>query len=143
MSGIRGKNTKPELIVRQGLHHRGYRYRLHNRNLPGTPDLTLPKHKAVIFVNGCFWHMHRCGLFKMPSTSQEWWSRKLERNVEIDKQAIEALRASGWRVLVVWECCLKGKARMSKEALLDTICEWIDSNEVFAEIEGLRRNDPH
>jgi DNA mismatch endonuclease (patch repair protein) len=105
MSAIKGKNTRPELIVRSMLHRLGFRFRLHRRDLPGTPDIVLPKHRAVIFVHGCFWHMHKCryGTVK-PSTHAEFWRAKREGTVRRDKSHIEDLRKQGWRVLTVWEC---------------------------------------
>ena len=99
MAGIRGKNTKPEMIIRRGLHARGFRYLLHDKRLPGKPDLVLPKHRAVIFVNGCFWHGHDCPLFKWPKTRKGFWRTKIARNRENDESAVIALRRSGWR------CC--------------------------------------
>lgn len=105
MSGIRGKNTKPELLVRQFLHRRGLRFRLQDRRLPGRPDIVLPKYRAVVQVHGCFWHQHPgCDFAYMPKGNREFWSRKLSENVARDARSDYALRARGWRVLVVWEC---------------------------------------
>ncbi|MBS0218776.1 MAG: DNA mismatch endonuclease Vsr [Proteobacteria bacterium] len=105
MSGIQGKNTKPELTVRRMLFASGYRFRLHRRDLPGAPDIVMPGRKVAIFVHGCFWHMHQgCRFAKMPATRPEFWKAKLEANVERDRRAVEKLRALGWRVLCVWEC---------------------------------------
>ena len=103
MSRIGGKNTKPEVLVRKALHAAGYRFRLHRKDLPGTPDIVLPGRRLAIFVNGCFWHGHQdCRLAKVPSTRTEFWAEKLRRNRERDQQAIDELRAKNWRVLVVW-----------------------------------------
>jgi DNA mismatch endonuclease, patch repair protein len=108
MSRIRSQDTKPELIVRRALHRAGLRYRLHVSRLPGTPDLVLPAHGTVIFVNGCFWHGHlRCRYFTLPKTRRSWWRRKISRTKEIDRENGRYLRREGWRVLVVWECELK------------------------------------
>lgn len=105
MARVRSKNTKPELRVRALLHRMGFRFRLHRRDLPGTPDLVLPKHRAAIFVHGCFWHAHPgCARATMPSTRMEFWTTKLARNVERDAKKLRELQAAGWRVLVLWEC---------------------------------------
>ena len=105
MSRIGGKNTKPELIVRSLLHGMGYRFRLHRKDLPGKPDITLPKYKKVIFVHGCFWHSHPgCKRAGRPTSNKEFWQEKLNKNVERDNSAIAALKAAGWDVLVVWTC---------------------------------------
>ena len=108
MSGIRGKNTKPELLARRALFAAGYRFRLHRRDLPGAPDIVLPGRKVAVFAHGCFWHMHvGCKNAKLPSTRTEFWRGKLEGNVARDRRAIEALLADGWRVLTVWECATR------------------------------------
>jgi DNA mismatch endonuclease, patch repair protein len=104
MSGIRGKDTKPEMIVRRGLHRLGFRFRLHDKSLPGKPDLVFPKYKTVVFVHGCFWHRHDCKYFKWPKTRPNFWRDKILGNVERDQQHIRELEATGWQVLVVWEC---------------------------------------
>ena len=113
MSRIQGRNTKPELILRRGLHALGLRFRLHSKELPGTPDLVFPRWKAVIFVHGCFWHGHGCPMFKRPETRANFWTAKISRNQERDRAAAASLRTSGWRVLLVWECALRGPARRS------------------------------
>lgn len=105
MARVRGKDTKPEMAVRRLLHSTGYRFRLHRRDLPGRPDIVLPARRKIILVHGCFWHRHTdCRYAVMPSTRVEWWSAKLNQNVERDRTAIAALKAAGWQVLVVWEC---------------------------------------
>lgn len=105
MSRIRSGNTKPELTVRSALHVMGYRFRLHRRDLPGRPDIVLPKHNAVIFVHGCFWHRHEgCRYAYNPKSRQEFWQRKFEENVERDRKVARQLAELGWRKLVVWEC---------------------------------------
>lgn len=105
MAGIRGKDTKPELIVRKFLHQQGFRYRLHPRHLPGVPDLLLPKYHTVIFVHGCFWHQHPgCRYATMPKNNAEFWQAKLASNVERDSKVISKLKVDGWRVVVIWEC---------------------------------------
>ena len=105
MSQIQAKDTKPEMIVRKFLHANGFRYRLHVKDLPGKPDLVLPKYNSVIFVHGCFWHVHEgCDKFSIPQTRTEWWRKKLYRNKERDKENIEKLEELGWNVIVIWEC---------------------------------------
>lgn len=109
MSRIRSKDTKPEIKVRQHLFASGYRYRKNDKKLPGCPDIVLPKYKTVIFIHGCFWHMHDCGRFRWPSTNQMYWEKKIYHNVERDKTTHDQLRALGWNVITVWECELKNK----------------------------------
>jgi DNA mismatch endonuclease (patch repair protein) len=125
MSGIRGKNTKPELVIRRGLFQRGLRYRLHVSNLPGKPDLVFPKYRAVVFVHGCFWHGHDCKLFKWPASNVDFWRNKIEKNMERDNNSIEALQKAGWRVLVIWECVTRKHNAAEVNLLLDRIKIWI------------------
>ena len=107
MSHIRSTNTKPEEKVRKYLFSKGLRYRKNVRSLPGCPDIVLPKYKTVVFVNGCFWHQHDCGRFVWPSSNEEYWRKKITRNVERDKETHHALETAGWKVIDVWECELK------------------------------------
>ena len=108
MSRIRGKNTKPEMLVRKYLFAHGFRYRLHSKNLPGKPDIVLPKYKTVIFVHGCFWHGHKdCKYFVVPKTRTDWWLNKINANKANDAKKELALKQAGWKVLFVWECQLK------------------------------------
>lgn len=108
MSRIKGKDTKPEILVRKFLFKKGFRYRLHKKDLPGKPDLVLKKYKTVIFVNGCFWHGHEgCKYFVIPKTRTEWWRNKIRRTQIKDAKNIANLRESGWNVIVIWECELK------------------------------------
>jgi len=105
MAQFRSKDTKPEVMVRRALHRLGYRFRLHRRDLPGTPDVVLPRHRTVILVHGCFWHQHSgCRDARMPRTRQDYWSAKFQRNSKRDAKIAADLTALGWRVLVVWEC---------------------------------------
>lgn len=105
MSRIRGKNTKPELAVRRTLHALGARFRLHRKDLPGNPDIVLPRHRLCVFVHGCFWHLHTdCDAGRLPKSRRAWWRKKLEGNKARDKRSTTALRRLGWRVIVVWEC---------------------------------------
>lgn len=109
MSHIRSTNSKPEEIVRKYLFAEGFRYRKNVKKLPGCPDIVLPKYKTVIFVNGCFWHMHDCPRFVWPSSNQDYWRPKILRNVERDNQSCKELESLGWKVITVWECELKKK----------------------------------
>lgn len=138
MSGIRSTNTKPELLLRRGLHKLGYRYKLNDSSLPGSPDMVFPRYNAVIFANGCFWHRHNCHLFKMPSTRSEFWNNKFDANVAKDRRAVEALLSMGWRVCVVWECAMKGKTRISSERLFSICDHWLQSSEQEILIEGVK-----
>lgn len=122
MSRIRDRDTKPELLIRKGLHARGYRFRVNETSLPGRPDIVFPKYRAVIQVNGCFWHGHDCHLFKMPASRQEFWAEKIAANRERDKRTDQALLETGWRVLTVWECSLKGVRRRPPDEVL-ACCE--------------------
>ena len=135
MSGIRGKNTKPELLIRKALHARGFRYRLHC-DLPGKPDICLPKHRAVIFVHGCFWHGHGCHLFKWPSTRPEFWRAKIGRNREVDQAAESLLSDDRWRVAVIWECALKGRERLPLEDVISTCADWLHLDRMRLEVRG-------
>lgn len=108
MSRIKGKDTKPEILVRKFLHANGFRYRLHVKDLPGKPDIVLPKYKTVIFVHGCFWHGHEgCKYYVVPKTKTEWWLNKINGNKANDEKAIDALKKDGWKVITLWECELK------------------------------------
>ncbi len=111
MARIRGTNTKPEVFVRSALHRAGFRFRIHNRALPGRPDIVLAKHRTVVFVHGCFWHRHGCALASEPATRRAFWREKFARNMARDKRTAAALRRAGWRVLTVWECSLRTAAR--------------------------------
>ena len=125
MSRIRGKDTKPELLLRRGLHARGFRFRLHRRDLPGCPDLVFPRFHAVVFVHGCFWHGHGCPMFKSPTTRPEFWAAKIEGNRARDLRVSENLEAAGWRTLVVWECTLRGPERLPIEQVLARVSAWL------------------
>jgi DNA mismatch endonuclease (patch repair protein) len=108
MSQIKGKDTKPEMLVRKFLHARGFRYKLHDKTLPGKPDLVLPKYKTVIFIHGCFWHGHEgCSYYVVPKTRTDWWLNKINGNIANDQKAIAALEKEGWKIITIWECDLK------------------------------------
>lgn len=136
MSGIQGKDTKPELIIRKGLFARGFRYRLHDKRLPGKPDLVLPKYNAVIFVHGCFWHAHGCVLFKWPKTRITFWREKISGNKARDKRNAAELLSNGWRVMQVWECSIKGPKRKSIDRILDRVEKWLVGKRRRGEISG-------
>ena len=126
MSGIRSKNTKPELLIRKALFSKGFRYKLHDKSLPGKPDLVFPKYNAVIFIHGCFWHGHDCHLFKWPSTRREFWKTKITRNQEVDARNYKALKEEGWRILTIWECSIKGKNQIGVENVVDRAENWLE-----------------
>jgi DNA mismatch endonuclease (patch repair protein) len=108
MAAIKGKNTKPEMMVRKILHANGFRYKLHDKSLPGKPDIVLPKYKTVIFVHGCFWHGHKnCKYFVVPKTRTDWWLNKINGNIANDTKALKALKKEGWKIITIWECNLK------------------------------------
>jgi DNA mismatch endonuclease (patch repair protein) len=119
MSRIKGKDTKPEMLVRRFLHAQGFRYRLHVKDLPGKPDIVLPKYRTVIFIHGCFWHGHEgCKYFVVPKTRTEWWMEKIDRNVSNDRLKQLALRHAGWKIMQIWECDLKPARRPKTLAML-------------------------
>lgn len=123
MSRIRGKDTKPELIVRSMVHRMGYRFRLHVNDLPGKPDLVLPRHEKVIFVHGCYWHMHRCRYGRVvPKTNTEFWQNKRQGNVERDRRNLRKIRQLGWKPLVLWECWTRDPERIERK-LTDFLSE--------------------
>jgi DNA mismatch endonuclease, patch repair protein len=136
MAGIRSRNTKPEMLVRRGLHRRGFRFRLHGRKLPGRPDLVLPRYRAAIFVHGCFWHGHDCGLFKWPRARAAFWREKITGNQLRDCKAADALREGNWRVLIVWECAFRNKDDVTREAALDQVAAWVKGDEADGELVG-------
>lgn len=135
MAGIRGANTRPEIVIRRMLFALGYRFRLHRRDLPGTPDIAMPGRKVAIFVQGCFWHLHAgCRYSKLPATRLEFWKPKLERNAERDRESAARLRELGWRVLCVWECATRD--RELSASLAETLSLWIESDSLVGEISA-------
>ena len=136
MAGIRGKNTKPELAIRSALHCLGFRFRLHRKDLPGKPDLVFPKHRAVIFVHGCFWHGHACHLFKWPKTRSGFWKQKINSNIARDRRHLLALADSGWRVATIRECALKGRTRLPMEEVAERCAGWLKSGQTEMELSG-------
>lgn len=141
MARIRGANTAPERVLRSGLHHAGFRFRLHSRQLPGRPDLVLPKYSAVVFVHGCFWHRHPgCSNATMPSTRTDFWAQKLSGNHRRDVRQICLLLKAGWRVLVVWECALKTPT-VQASTTAHTL-RWLRSSSRYGEVSAEPRGDP-
>lgn len=136
MAGIGPANTKPEMIIRRGLHALGWRYRLHVKGLPGKPDLVFPARRAVILVHGCFWHGHDCALFRWPATREEFWRTKITGNIARDARVRDELLAAGWRVLEVWECTLKGKNRLPVDNVLARCAAFLDGSEQLQSIGG-------
>jgi DNA mismatch endonuclease (patch repair protein) len=126
MSRVGQKNTAPEMTLRKSLHRIGLRYQLHDKNLPGSPDIVFPRFKAVLFVHGCFWHRHGCKATTSPGSNREFWQKKFEDNIARDKRNIASLLESGWRVAIVWECILKGKSA-EPEKLAEKIRTWLMS----------------
>jgi DNA mismatch endonuclease (patch repair protein) len=139
MSAVRGKDTRPEMLIRRGLHAAGFRYRLHGPGLPGRPDLVFPGRKAVIFVHGCFWHGHDCPLFRFPSTRQEFWETKIGRNQQRDAKVAAKLKAAGWRVLNIWECALRGPERLPQGDVIAMAGLWLEAGAAeTGEFRGVR-----
>ena len=137
MSGIKGKDTKPEILIRQLLHRAGYRFRLHRKDLPGRPDLVLSRYNAALFVNGCFWHGHEdCHLFRLPKSRQDFWKKKISGNQVRDLRKQKELFERGWRVGVVWECTLKGKMALEHDSILKGLEEFIRGDASFYELRG-------
>lgn len=142
MSGIQGKNTKPEIAVRSGLHRMGLRFRLDGSALPGRPDLVLAKHQTVVFVHGCFWHAHACDAFHLPDSNAAFWLAKLQNNVVRDSKRVAELRALGWRVLVIWECAVKISTAKDSTDLYRMAVDWIvNYDSSYLEISRGKRND--
>lgn len=136
MAGIRGKDTKPELAVRRAIHRQGFRYRLHDRRLPGKPDMVFPSRRAVVFIHGCFWHGHDCHLFRWPSSRIKFWRDKITGNRQNDLTCLCALSEMGWRVLTIWECALKGRTRLPFTQVIGTAIEWIENGTGNLELRG-------
>lgn len=136
MSGIKSRNTAPELMVRRGLHAHGFRYRLHVKELPGSPDIVLPKWRTALFVNGCFWHGHPCHLFRLPATRQEWWRAKIETNIKRDARITETLSSRSWKILTVWECAIRGRTARGIEETVSLIDQFVRSNATIGEVSG-------
>ena len=127
MSGIGTANTKPEITVRKLLFAQGFRYRLHRKDLPGKPDLVLPKYEVAVFVHGCFWHCHECHLFKWPKSNATFWRKKILGNRQRDARNVKELRALGWDVMTVWECAVRNRSAIQLESLGAKMARWIEA----------------
>ena len=136
MAAVRARDTKPELMIRRALHGAGLRYRLNVRDLPGKPDIVLPRYRAVVFVHGCFWHRHECDLFRWPESRIEFWREKLDANAARDVKAADALEEAGWRQAVIWECALKGRKKRDFQDTMQRLIAWIRSDEQAITIGG-------
>jgi DNA mismatch endonuclease, patch repair protein len=137
MSRIKGRNTKPELLIRKALHALGLRYRLHDRRLPGHPDMVFPRYQCAVFVHGCFWHQHHCHLVKKPGTRVAFWEEKLAANKARDQRAISALQSDGWRLVIVWECALRGTTKRPFETIIQLLERHIrNGNNTVLELSG-------
>ena len=137
MAAVRSRDTGPEVAVRKALHGRGFRYRTHVSELPGKPDIVLPRYRAAILVHGCFWHGHDCRLFRLPATRRAFWDAKIRRNRERDADVRKALRVAGWRCLTVWECALRGRERLEFGRLIEEVATWVKSAELAGELRGV------
>jgi DNA mismatch endonuclease (patch repair protein) len=138
MSRIRGKDTKPEMMLRRGLHQAGLRFRLHARELPGRPDLIFPRYHAAVLIHGCFWHGHDCPMFKLPRTRTEFWTGKIAGNRARDRQNEAALSRQGWRIMTVWECALKGPARLRPSDVIAACNDFIRGSSPQVELKSHR-----
>lgn len=136
MAGIRSVDTRPELAVRKALFAKGFRYRLHPRNVPGKPDIAFPRYHAALFVNGCFWHGHDCRLFRLPGTRSEFWAAKIQRNRERDAAVRQQLQAQGWRVLTIWECAIRGRDAHALPCVIGEAAKWLTSADTVRDIRG-------
>ena len=140
MASVGQKSTGPEIRLRKALHRLGYRYRLNDKKLPGSPDLVFPKYRAVIFVHGCFWHAHEgCKFATKPSTRKQFWEDKFEKNQKRDKRKYEALKKLDWRVLVVWECTIKNRVVGKFDEVIRWVADWLNSEKNCCEISESRR----
>ncbi|RRH76637.1 very short patch repair endonuclease [Falsigemmobacter faecalis] len=136
MAAIRGADTGPELLIRRALHARGFRYRLHVKTLPGKPDLVFPARRAVVLINGCFWHGHDCPLFKWPKSREDFWRAKIGGNMARDAAQAAALRAGGWRIARVWDCALRGRSRPPFETVIERLSLWLCSEMPETDLTG-------
>ena len=134
MSSVKRENTSPEIILRSCLHKAGFRYRLHNKCLPGSPDIVLSRYRAVILVHGCFWHSHGCYKSSIPKSRHSFWKNKLQTNRERDERNIQSLNEQDWRVMVVWQCALSGKQAYSSNLILSFVKDWLHSSESVVQI---------
>ncbi len=136
MSGIRGKNTKPEIVIRKAIHRLGLRYRIHSAHVPGKPDMVFPAARAAIFVNGCFWHGHDCKYFRLPSTRPEFWAAKIAANKARDVVVQARLDDANWRHLTIWECAIRGQPKDAPVKVAAQAANWLRSKSPCGEIRG-------
>lgn len=136
MAAIKGRDTKPEMIIRRGLHARGFRFRLYDRKIPGKPDIVLRRFSALVDIRSCFFHGHDCALFNMPKTRTDFWSEKISANRSRDLRTLEAQQKLGWRVAVVWECSMRGNDKLGEDLVLDKLSAWLRTDEKSLEIGG-------
>lgn len=136
MACIKGKDTKPEMVIRRALHALGFRYRLHVKDLPGHPDMVFPKYKAVILVNGCFWHGHDCHISNRQKSRSEYWEQKITNNMNRDEKNKKQLHALNWRVATIWECAITGKMKTPLDNMSNLISLWLKSSEKEITIFG-------
>jgi DNA mismatch endonuclease (patch repair protein) len=134
MASVGQKNTKPEMLLRSALHKRGFRYRLNDKSLTGSPDLVFPKYGAAIFVHGCFWHAHDCRKTK-PASNKRYWNKKLNDNKARDARKVDQLLEAGWRVLIVWECAIVGKSDWDFAKVVSAVVKWLEKNRRYGEID--------
>jgi len=139
MGSVGQKNTGAELLLRKALHHDGLRYRLHDRSLPGSPDLVFPRFRAVVFVHGCYWHSHGCYRSTVPKSRNDFWIEKFHANRARDDRNVRLLLEDGWRVFTVWECALKGKTSKPVDAVAKTVRTWLESSRKRGEVAGAPR----
>ena len=136
MALVGSKDTKPELLIRRGLHRLGFRYRLHVKELPGKPDIVFPRYKAVIQIHGCFWHGHKCPLYRFPKSNTDYWQRKIARNIQRDSANRQSLSDLGWRLLTIWECAIKGREKLELSQVIYQASDWLRSASAESEIRG-------
>ena len=136
MSRVRQKDTGPETLLRSALHRAGLRYRIHDKTLPGRPDLTFPRFHCAVFVHGCFWHSHGCKKSTVPKSRREFWEQKFRDNQKRDERVMALLHELGWRAMVVWECALVGKDALALETVTEQISEWLSGTKMYNEISG-------
>lgn len=136
MGRVGQKNTGAEMLLRRALHRKGLRYRLHDRSLPGSPDIVFPRFNSVLFVHGCYWHSHGCYRSTIPKSDREFWTNKFETNRIRDERSQKLLVSEGWRVLTVWECALRGKLSSPVEDVADAVRDWLESEVPMGEIDG-------
>lgn len=139
MSAVKGKNTKPEIVIRKILYSAGYRYRLHVKNVSGNPDIVIKKLKTAIFINGCFWHGHDCHLFTIPKTRSDFWKQKIDSNTKRDKGNLEKLLNDGWKIIIVWGCSMKGKMKIDNIRLSQLLLEALMGADKIVEIDGIEK----